>query len=255
MEFESWAPFAVVGVLAAVMAGTLEAGFRYARSLKREGEQPVQLSTMQAAILGLLGLMLGFSFSGATTRFVARQELLVSETNAIGTAYLRTGLLPAEDRDVIRGWLRDYVTERRTLQESLSPGVVAQSRAKIESLQRDIWKRATQSVQSTPGTSLAVLAPINEFIDILSQRDAAARRHLPRLVVGLLFFCAVAAVFTIGMGCGFARSRQIGTASVLTFLITALLWTIIDLDFPRVGLIQIDPTPIHELQQSLSQEW
>jgi hypothetical protein len=81
-----------VGILLVLFA-SLEAGFRFGRARGSDAGASAQIGTVQGALLGLLGLLLGFSFAAAGARFIERQDLIVSEANAIGTAYLRADLL------------------------------------------------------------------------------------------------------------------------------------------------------------------
>jgi hypothetical protein len=247
----TWTPYAVALLLLLITGGSLELGFRTGRRMKREGEQPVQLGTMQAGILGLLGLLLGFSFSGATGRFLERQELLVREANAIGTAFLRAELLNPADRDVIHAELREYGDARLELFKAVQSEPVNAATTRLDDIQRRLWNHATQGVQARPELTMAILPPLNEVFDLLAAHQAATGRHMPWLIAFLLLSCAAATIFCIGMGCGLAKKRQLGTAGVLTFLIATSLWATIDLDHPRIGLVRIDGSPMERLQQSL----
>jgi hypothetical protein len=100
-----------------LLAGMLiltEAGRRI--GLRRMAEDPegvrAGLGAIEAAILALLGLLLAFTFSGAGSRFDARRQLIVDETNAIGTAYLRIDLLTAAAQPELRENFRRYVEAR-----------------------------------------------------------------------------------------------------------------------------------------------
>ena len=98
---------------------------------------------MEAAIFALLGLLLGFSFSGATTRLEARRQLIIGEANAIGTAYLRLDELPASDQPEMRHLFREYV-DARVAAYAQVPDMKAfhQGVAQAGQLQQQIWARA-----------------------------------------------------------------------------------------------------------------
>src|SRR5271156_5184827 len=91
----------------------IEIGFRRGRAVREGLDDPTksQLSTLQGAVIGLLALLLAFSFAMAEGRFDARQSLVVEEANAIGTAYLRSQLLPEPYRDEIKNSLRGYLSD------------------------------------------------------------------------------------------------------------------------------------------------
>src|SRR5690242_12223505 len=88
----------------------LELGFRRGRrAAAADPQASPQVSAVLGALLGLLGLLLAFSFAAAGTRFLERQDLIVTEANAIGTAYLRADMLSAPHREALRTALKDYV--------------------------------------------------------------------------------------------------------------------------------------------------
>lgn len=227
----------------------LELGFRAGRRAVREREAPssAQLGAIQGATLGLLGLLLGFSFAGAAGRFMDRQHLIVREANAIGTAYLRADLLPPEHAAEVRAALEQYVTHRLEVSARLILGLQREDRAAIAGFHDRLWHGAASGVRDAPALMVAVLNPVNEVIDLHGERIAASRRHLPGLVLGLLLVCSVLAVGAIGYGCGTSNRRCIPMTGALTVLIAITLWTIIDLDYPRAGLIRLSDRPLAEL--------
>src|SRR5215204_2065974 len=102
--------FAVVlGLFLAMLVG-LDAGFRIGRwRIQRDGDAHEGLGSIEAASLAFLGLLLGFAFSNALGRFDARRDLIVTEVNAIETAYRRLDLAPVEDQAGLRRLFRDYL--------------------------------------------------------------------------------------------------------------------------------------------------
>ncbi|MEO8308709.1 MAG: hypothetical protein ABI616_11795 [Pseudomonadota bacterium] len=91
-------------ILVAIYWGATELGFRLARwrgaTVDEAGKSHV--SSLQGALLGLLALLLGFSFSMAISRYDTRRSLVLEEANAIGTTYLRAGFLPSEQGNEAR---------------------------------------------------------------------------------------------------------------------------------------------------------
>lgn len=210
------------------------------------------MGALQGAAIGLLGLLLGFAFSGSTSRFIERQDIIIREANAIGTAALRADLLDGAHRAAFRSALRAYTDDRVMLFNEVRD---TQSSAIIERLaasQEVMWNAAVAGVKDRPGIVMAVLPPVNEVIDLHSVRNAASFRHLPVAVMGLLIVCAAVAMGMIGYGCGLAGARQRATAGTLAILIAASLWTTIDLDHPKLGLIRISGEPLMEVQRSLA---
>lgn len=211
-----------------------------------------QLGVIEGAILGLLALVLGFTFSGAMGRFTDRQRLLVQEANAIGTLDLRAALLPEAERDALRGALREYTAARLELWSAVEEQHEVGINRRLAELQQRLFHAALQGVHANPQTQLSVLPPTNEIIDLLGERNAAARRHTPAAVLAVLLACAGAAVAAVGYGLAITRRGPWLPAGVLVFLIACTIWITIDLDYPRVGLIRTDPTPLLDVQRQLT---
>lgn len=234
--------------------GSMEVGYLWGVQRSRKGQSDVaQLGTIQGAILGLLGLLLGFSFSGAATRFVDRQDLIVQEANAIGTAYLRADLLTDPHAEFLRKTLETYVQDRVSFFQTgtalIEPGL-AQRTAQQH---RDMWQAALEGVQETSHVAVVVLPAVNDVIDLHTTRIATAHRHLPLLIITLLVVCAALGMLSVGFGCGLSGKRSRLMTSSLALLVCTVLWVTIDLDYPRHGGIQIRQQPLLDLLESFRQ--
>lgn len=201
------------------------------------------IGAMEAAIFALLGLLLGFSFSGATTRLDARRQLIVKEANAIGTAYLRLDVLPTSEQEEMRQLFRQYVDARLEAYAHI-PDMKAFQRGSAQSgqLQQQIWTRAITASRNDPTQNSARLLPpaLNEIIDITTSRTIAIDTHLPGLVFALL----VSVTLASGVVAGYAMSKRGRRSWLHMFLYAATIaitvYTVTDLDFPRSGLIRLD---------------
>jgi hypothetical protein len=199
------------------------------------------LGAVEGAVFGLMGLMIAFTFSGAAGRFETRRQLIVEEANAIGTAYLRLDLLPAEAQPKLREQFRRYVDERLEVYRKL-PDVVAAREALARSiaLQGEIWAAAVDAVGGSPQATMLLLPAINAMIDITTTRTVALQTHPPAVIYGMLGLIALACALLAGHGMAGARSRSwvhvVGFAAILTLT----FYVILDLEHPRVGLIRID---------------
>src|SRR5215510_11397982 len=132
-----WALF--ISILVVVLL-SVECGYRlgkYRRS-HHETEKEAPLGTMVGATLGLFAFILAFTFGLAASRFDSRRQLLLDEANAIGTTYLRAGMLPERGEEV-RGLLRDYVATRL---EAVRPGKLAEGTRRSEDIQQQMWTEA-----------------------------------------------------------------------------------------------------------------
>jgi hypothetical protein len=238
----------VAGGLFGLLLAALEVGYRAGRRESEDGGAgSSQVGAIQGAVLGLFGLLLGFSFAAAGTRFLERQDLIVTEANAIGTAFLRADLLDEPHRSELRSALERYTSHRLELSAHIRRGLSAADHEEIARLHARIWSAARAGVTARPATMLAVLAPVNEVIDLHALRLGASRKHLPLLVLGLLIACSAIAVAVIGYGCGMGGRRRTPMTTALAILIGTGLWITIDLDHPRAGLMQLSDAPLAEL--------
>ncbi|MGH7132329.1 MAG: hypothetical protein ACREJO_10335 [Phycisphaerales bacterium] len=228
----------------------LEVGFRFGRSSKksREGADGGQIGAVQGAVLGLLGLLLGFSFAGASARFLDRQDLITTEANAIGTAYLRADLLDEPHRTSLRAALQRYTEHRIAVSPTLTSRNMSEAFAESDRLQGEVWRAAAAGCNAKPAVVLAVLPPVNDVIDVHSLRVAAGLKHLPALVLGLLFGSSLLAMFVMGYGSGFSGRRMEMLNASLMILIGLALWTTVDLDHPRAGLLRLSDEPLKAIR-------
>lgn len=237
-----------IGLLAALLA-VLEIGHQLGRRAQAtQSGAAANVGAIQGATLGLLGLLLGFSFAGAAARFIERQDLIVEEANAIGTAYLRADLVDDPHAAKIRRILAEYVRHRVEVSKTLAGGVRSEQMAQVAQFHKQLWEAARDGVRASPAVTLAVVDPVNQVIDLHSTRIAAGRKHLPVLVLGLLIGCSMLAMMSIGYGSGMVGRRSILMSALLAILIAAALWITIDLDHPRAGLLRLSDAPLEQLE-------
>jgi hypothetical protein len=197
---------------------------------------------VEGAVFGLLGLLIAFTFSGASNRFENRRTLIVQEANAITTAYLRLQLLPPETQPQLREEFRQYVDARVAVYRIIAiDGPVGEAIQRVDALQDEIWKTAVSASQrSSDRPAGLVLPPINAMIDITTTRAVANQTHPPAVVYGMLIVlalvCAGLAGYSMSGEQRVRRTLSIAFAAVLT----ATIYVIVDLEFPRAGLIRID---------------
>jgi hypothetical protein len=201
------------------------------------------LGVIDGAVFGLFGLLIAFTFSGAGSRFDERRTLIVEEANAIGTAWLRIDMVPAEQQPALRRLFRDYV-DARIATADLLPDIDASNAqdARAMALQSDIWAAAT-TASLAPGQSAAVpsllLSALNEMFDITTTRRMAAERHPPMAV--WVLFVVLAIVSALLAGIGSARGRQTSLTHLVGFpaVIASVVALVINLEHPRLGLITL----------------
>jgi hypothetical protein len=207
------------------------------RRLRRQRAEAVVSSAIEGAIFGLFGLLLAFTFSGAVSRFDTHRQLLTQEANDIGSAYLRLDLLPAEAQPELRQLFRDYTTSRLHLYDAVSEEISPET----VRLQREIWQRSTAAAMSqgaSPDATRLLLPAINDMIDITTTRQNAFNMHPPEVVYWLLFVFSGGAALMAGYSMK-AGPRDWMYSIALALAVTLTVYTILDVEYPRRGLIRL----------------
>lgn len=193
-------------------------------------------------MFGLLGLVLAFLFSGALTRFDARRALVVEEANDIGTAWLRVDLLPADSQPAMRDLFRRYLDARIAAYAKLPDMEAALAElAKGSALQGDIWKLAVSASQAT-GTGQApmlLLPALNAMFDITTTRTEAIRVHPPLVIFVMLGVLALACSLFAGYDMASRPRWNALHSAAFAVVISVTVYVIVDLEFPRLGLIRM----------------
>ncbi|OYQ32620.1 hypothetical protein CHU95_17745 [Niveispirillum lacus] len=231
----------------------IELGVRVGRT-RRDGASEAyrsHVNTIQGSILGLMALLLGFTFSMALQRFDARSDAMVDEANAIGTTYLRAQMLTPEVRGTVSSLLRDYV-ELRVAAVSVSLDHPAERQALVvrsTAVLDQIWIQAQRAVLVDPGpaTSGLFIQTLNETIDSFGRHDAILNRHVPELVLFMLYGAVLLTGWVLGFSCGIAGHRPSGVAFAFGLAVVAIAFVIIDIDRPRRGLIQVNQSSLTSL--------
>ncbi len=245
-------------LMVVVLLAACEIGYRL--GLAREAA-PDSLRTLVSgtggAILGLLGLLLGFSLSMAIARWDTRHEIIIQEANAIGTLSLRAGLLGDPLRDQLREALRAYTEARIALGGSRErPDVLRAARNDSEDIHAEIWSVVERA--NVPSTTNAILGSLinaaNEVIDVHELRLASLQNHLPSALFYLLLGVATLAVAFLSWGFGAASQRGRVPMILLGLLIGAVLLLIMDVNRPQRGIIQVGVASLERTEQSISSQ-
>jgi hypothetical protein len=244
-----WAVF--MATLAVVMLseeGGIRLG-RYRRTLSdQEKEAPV--GAIATAMLGLLGFMLAFTFGLAASRFDARRLALLEEANAIGTTYLRAGLLAEPFRTSIRKLLREYVDVRL---EAVQAGQVERGVSRSAELQRPLWEQGVAAAEKDPRSITAGLfiQSLNSVIDLHATRVMfGLRSRIPVTVWVTLYALVILALAAMGYHAGLSGSRRSLAVFALALAFSAVMWMIADLDRPHEGLLRVSQQAMVDLKNS-----
>lgn len=237
---------------------SVEIGYWIGLQAKVEMTQPMkaQISTIQTAILTIFTFLLGFTFAMALSRFDNRKQMVVKESNAIGTAVLRSKLLPENQRAKMIELFKEYVNVEFSItsRANVSPKERIEQNQEAKRLQTLMWDEAFTVTQNNPLSIPAGLfaTSINQLIDIKTERDIAISNHVPEIVLlGLLLFAALA-IGVLGYGNGLAATHARYPAIILCIVITISFILIIDLDRPNRGLTKVSQESMVDLMKIIN---
>lgn len=246
--------FAVFILTVAFVLLAIEIGMRLGAigSRRPAGKGAETVGSVVASTLGLLAFILAFTFSMTASRFDARKQLLLDEVNAIGTAYLRAGLLPQPYQTEERRLLREYVDVRASL--ARAPGTLAEAMARSEAIQDLMWSQVEQMTARNL-TSVAqglFIQSLNDVIDLHGKRVIVGLQHrIPGTIWLGLYGVAALAMVVVGYEFGQSRQRQLALSALLALAFSAVILLIADLDRAGAGSVQVSQQPVLDLQQKL----
>jgi hypothetical protein len=198
----------------------------------------------EGAVFGLLGLLIAFTFSGAASRFEDRRHLITEEANAIGTAWLRLDLLPAESQPALRELFRRYLDSRLVVYSYVEDESLAlQKLAASNELQSGIWSAALAAARlpgASPQATQLLVPSMNEMFDITTKRRVAVQNHPPLAIFMLLGACCLVGSLLVGYTVAENKTRRWLHTLGFAFIMALAVYLIIDLEYPRLGLIRID---------------
>jgi hypothetical protein len=229
-------------------------GIRFRRQRSKIDDDVRQdLDLIITAVLTLLGLIIGFSFSMAVNRYDQRKNYEEAEANAIGTEYVRVDLLPAADAARVRTLLRDYLDQRVLFYQTREQRKLQQINTRTAQLQTELWS-AVDSLPPAQQTPVAALA-VSGMNDVLNSQGYTQAAWWNRIPVGAWLLMAAVAVcsnFLVGYG---MRSTESGIARfvVLPLVLCIAFFLIADIDSPRRGIIFVQPQNLISLAQSLNE--
>lgn len=213
------------------------------QTTKRGGEARQGIGIVDSAIYALLALLLGFSFSGAATRFDRRRDLIFDVVNVAGTAWQRLDILPAALQPPVRSAYRNYLDGVIAWYSGASGyRDILEEPATLTSAQRELWSRAVAACTTPPGdvARMLLLPALNDLFGAVEKERMARRSHPPWLIWGMLAVTALsAAVFA-----GYALPTRRNWLYVLGLAasISIAMYVTVELEYPRLGLVRVDAT-------------
>jgi hypothetical protein len=208
-------------------------------------------SLIVTAALTLLGLIIGFSFSMASSRYDQRKNYEEAEANAIGTEYVRADFLPPADAARVRALLRKYIDQRVLFYETRDDRQLQEVDAATAQVQADLWSAVQGPAQAMPTQVVALAASgMNDVLNSQGYTQAAWWNRIPSAAWGLMVAIAICSNLLIGYG---ARRGEAKTSLLLVLpLIVSISFSLIaDIDSPRGGVVRVRPQNLVTLSQSL----
>jgi hypothetical protein len=232
-----------------------EAGFRYGRrfSAKACPGTHEHVATIEAALLGLLALLLGFAFAMAMARYDARKQVVLEEVDDLETTFLRAQLLPEKHRQVCSRLLRQYVDSRvEHYRAGANRKEIDKALKWTNELQAQLWAEtvAIAREDSDEVRTGYFIESLNGLIDDHTKRITAMANHVPQVILVLLVLVATMTIAVTGYSSGLRHTRLRILRFILVLLIAATLLVIVDLDRPRRGLIKVSENGMLELQRN-----
>jgi MFS family permease len=246
-----------VGLLG-ILLGSVEVGrWGGRRSRTHHGADAARgMGTLLGAMFGLLGLVLAFTYSFVMTRSDLRKQAAIEEANAIGTAYLRAGLVDEPVRGELRAILREYARTRLITSEHVStPKRLQETVTRSTAVQRRLWPAGARLLEGRQGGPIdaLLLASLNQVYDMHTRRLAASLDRLPTVLVMLVFIASLSMCVAGFVDAAAGHHNRIG-AAVLVVMLAIVILVIVDLDHPLSGLVQVSQESLRDLIRDMEAE-
>ena len=224
-------------------------GFLRTKEEEREEVNRAEFKFVLGGTLTLLGLIIGFTFSMAVTRYDLRKNYEEQEANAIGTEYVRADLLPAADTAKVRALLKRYLDERIIQYKTRGNQRLREVDAQIAQLQSQMWSVVSAPAAAQPSPVMAlVVSGMNDVLNSQGYTQAAWWNRIPTGAWVLLITTSVFCNLLIGY---VAHGKNVFLFLVLPVVLSIALFLIADIDSPRGGIIRVQPQNLESLAESL----
>ncbi len=250
---DSLSIFFVLLIIFVLICFIFEVGYRAARALSDEAFNQ-SIGPMATGLASLLAFILAITFSMAAVKSADRKQIILTESNIIGTTVLRTSLLSEPYRSRSRELLREYVSLRIVKNTSEGQANIPQAIRRSEQIQVALWQQAVAAHETTPpALILLYINSLNDLIDIHSERlNKGTRGRIPAsiwITLGILTFLTIS---LNGLQVGAQQQGRAMIAAIPFALAFSLVLTlIVDLDRPNRSIIVISQQPLIDLENSL----
>ena len=198
------------------------------------------------SLSAILGLLLAFTYGFVIAHHEARKSATISEANALGSAFLRAGLVAGPGSTELRQALLDYSRTRVVAGDVRGIDNLQMIVERSLEAQRQIWPATERIIEASERGpfELALVASVTDVLDAHTIRVSAAFDRLPRLVLQMLLFLAAVSLGVAGYNSGLADSFRRRQMSAFALVLAFLLTLIVDFDRPADGLVRVPQTVI-----------
>jgi hypothetical protein len=246
-------------VLFLILAAACEVGFRLGRVRRGrvgpdEHEHAVT-ATLTSGMAALLAFILGLSVNYAQSRFETRRDMVVTEANAIGTAWLRARLVGGPDGNAIADLIGQYAETRREFTIADANGLIAAINQRAGEQQAAIWRLATDAARKGPTPITATLiTALNEMFDDAQSQRFAFLGESPGAMLDMMIVGSMIAIGAMGFEMGQRNARQVVLTTLLLVMWSGAMVITVDFNRPRAGLVRVDSSPLdwtlHEIRSA-----
>jgi hypothetical protein len=251
-----YVPIAAIAIASTgILLGAVEVGYRHGLHTPQEESLASHATAWEAALLGLLALLIGFTFAMAVTRFDHRRDLIVEEANSIESTALRARYIDQPVRGRMESLLRRYLAARiHSYDAGMDMRHTLAFYEEGKALQLRLWDEVAALIRAQPDSQavVALMQSVDELVKGEARRRAALENHVPHPVFLVLLIVAAAGMAVTGYSCGLHRRRLPLGMVLMPVLIVLVVAMVFDLDFPRAGLIRAGQGALTRLQQQLS---
>lgn len=246
-------PWTILVLTIAIVVAAVETGYRAGqrRAGRRRHDSESVATTLTTPAVGLVGLMLAFTFGWAATRFDLRRTTRVEEAQALGRVFHLADVLPAADRDTVRAFVRDYVRTSLAMRDAASVDEGFRRRA---ALNQNLWTIASTAGRTnlTSPIVASFVASMNDVMDANLKRAVLAQGgRIPLAIVAGLFVILASTMGMLGYQMGVAGSSRSPAVIPLTICVALVIFLIADLDLPYEGGLQVGNAALEKLEREL----
>ncbi|MEY2853240.1 MAG: hypothetical protein RL030_372 [Pseudomonadota bacterium] len=246
--------FALLLILAG--AATIEAGYRLGRRWRARLDEPGRnhINAIQVSLLGMLALLLGFTFAMSQSRFEARKALVLDEAGAITVAYSMVQLLPDHDAAKLGGMFEAYVDARLAFFEAgIDSRRIDSALETASTLQASLWTEVRRIMDDNAESERSALLAksISAMAVFEESRREALQNHVPETILLLLLFVTLVSLGFIAFSNGLSGQRHHFATAFFGLTVAAVLIVTMDLDRPRSGAIQVSQDSMQRVLEAV----